>query len=1685
MSSLSNGATTEDRLPYPLPTNDSISNPRFINSSSNSILNAPISRLQRKPSFRTSRQIAPPPHNESHDAIGESRRQPRQPHSRSSSTGGVRETAGAFNRWSQSTASSAGGHIRSRSNSFSRLSFGGSGLHGNGVGQSPPRKLQKSRPSIDNSPQRRPTERPANPPLPSSLPPIITLPLSQQSGSHSSSPLASALTPSTAGLLSAAVHSTVPDYFEKSSVPRDISHRRSPSRPGNHSISHSPISALSTETATHRRPSEGESSGVRGHSRNRSRAEKSSSSSRSSKPVSQKAMLSKALQKANTAVLLDNAQNYEGAIQAYSEACSLLQQVMARSSGDEDRRKLEAIRNTYTSRINELARITPELNDEKALPATPESAGFRSDELPMSDDDDELATIETATVTRIIDEDSYPNESQHDQSFSTSRQLPSRKDRLPYPLPTNDSISNPRFINSSSNSILNAPISRLQRKPSFRTSRQIAPPPHNESHDAIGESRRQPRQPHSRSSSTGGVRETAGAFNRWSQSTASSAGGHIRSRSNSFSRLSFGGSGLHGNGVGQSPPRKLQKSRPSIDNSPQRRPTERPANPPLPSSLPPIITLPLSQQSGSHSSSPLASALTPSTAGLLSAAVHSTVPDYFEKSSVPRDISHRRSPSRPGNHSISHSPISALSTETATHRRPSEGESSGVRGHSRNRSRAEKSSSSSRSSKPVSQKAMLSKALQKANTAVLLDNAQNYEGAIQAYSEACSLLQQVMARSSGDEDRRKLEAIRNTYTSRINELARITPELNDEKALPATPESAGFRSDELPMSDDDDELATIETATVTRIIDEDSYPNESQHDQSFSTSRQLPSRSESSLPSALNLPQTQNRNHPDQRSNYFSRFNHSQGRNSETSLTVPMESQYMPPPLSPRRPVSPMTYGPSSSGHRRQRSSESPSSHSNSNLAAPATSKGHTRAPSNESMSWLDTIDESGGSAASSVHSRSSSLNVRRKHIRAASGETEAEFDAALDAAVEAAYDDGFEPVDPEPRSYGYGYDDDDDEIVASVRRKVELAKERVRQSEREAAIEDARERERKRLFLQMQEPHIGPHDDYEGDESEEEERMLEEMTRGYVMDDFEFGLQSKSALPRESDSSGSFSGRTWHSSNGSIPPLTTVAETSTISPVTLSPPRIQPPHPPPSHALPPPPVLDGSPVRKGSPAQSVRSRRLSGQNAKQLKIETSTRLIEANIAPLTLPPSMPPPQVPNGHAGSKTAGLPQQRQGSISMRPPIPTRQGSVSGPSLDFTAPPTAFLTRTLTNDSNENFSSISRSGSPNRSHSRAGLRKNFSSSSLKNVRSHNLSVSNLDEFGGVMPPTPLTAQGNNINGKMPAMPTLPTPIAAAFKERMNGAPTGGLYLFNSDLHSPDSPGSANPMSVGAPIPLEPCPTEYLLRPFWLMRALYQTIAHPRGGYLSTKLFIPRDVWRVKGVKIKGIEDKIANCDFLTAALMKLGQVDTCDADAVLEEMQSLEGILEQVQTTLSKKLGSEVGVNGSNGMFKDATMGESMDYNMSSKSGSVSSKASSFSWRRLRSKNSAMGLANNYSNKVTSPDIPKEGLTMATLPMTSTPRTRFAKRDVSQVQFSGPNANYMSALARLFDAAQAIDQIARQVEDPGLRHADKTQVGLELCTRHASEFFGFYICRFVLNDISLLLDKFIKRGSEWVLV
>ncbi|KAH6617393.1 hypothetical protein F5144DRAFT_596421 [Chaetomium tenue] len=860
-----------------------------------------------------------------------------------------------------------------------------------------------------------------------------------------------------------------------------------------------------------------------------------------------------------------------------------------------------------------------------------------------------------------------------------------------------------------------------------------------------------------------------------------------------------------------------------------------------------------------------------------------------------------------------------------------------VRGHSRSRSTGAKGSAdttvSSRSrdkdrdrerdrdrhGKPMSQKAMLSKALQKANTAVQLDNAQNLEGARRAYAEACTVLQQVLLRTSGEEDRRKLEAI------------------------------------------------------------------------------------------------------------------------------LPAQSTQLAPPLP---------------------------------------QLGHKRAGSHESVSWLDPIDESEHSSVTSVHSRSSS-RVVRKHIRAASGATEAEFDAALDDAIEAAYDDGY---DPEAQYSEHPFHDAQVDPIANTLRRVEIARELVRESEREA-LELANEREQ-RLRRQQQledeeyrrQEAIGEDEFYDGNDSEEDERLLEQMTQGNTIQDFSFGVQPRPPVPRESDSSG-MTGRTWHSSMGSNPPtgttlLTPVSEDNGLphpsGPLPALPPHAMAP-------LPPPPTSAGS---QGS-GQSVRNRRLSGQNPKELKIET-TQLAPA--APATAGPAIPSMPKAGSYIVQQRQALsagPNRTAGPFSARlgpSPIP---GTLDEEPDDTPLPPLAF--------SQEDYSRV---GTP--SVVRPNLRKNYSASSLKSLKTRNLSISHMEDTPDHSPGTPLSTQ---FGSRLPAMPSLPPGLV---KDRTNSATTSGLHLFENHFHSTDDLGSPNPLHPDAPAPLEPCPSDVTLRPFWLMRALYQTLCHSRGGYLSTKLFVPRDVWRVKGVKLKGIEDKIANCDLLTAALQKLARVDTCDADAVLEEMQALEGVLEQVQSNLSRRLGSDVGVQGAGAMFKDAAAagaGDGTDPASMPRSASVAGKASSFSWRRLRSKNSSAnlpGLATGYGGKgggggnvgggASSTNLHEgmgKDMAIASLPMTSHPTSRPTKRDVGGVAFGGPNANYMASLARLFDAAQTVDQVARQVDDPGLRHADKTQVGIELCTRHAAEFFAFYVCRFALADLTLLLDKFVKRGTEWVLV
>ena len=972
--------------------------------------------------------------------------------------------------------------------------------------------------------------------------------------------------------------------------------------------------------------------------------------------------------------------------------------------------------------------------------------------------------------------------------------------------------------------------------------------------------------------------------------------------------------------------------------------------------------------------------------------------------------------------------------------------------------------------KAPSQKAMLSKALQKAHHAVTLDQHSNYEGAMHAYQEACSLLQKVMIRSSGVEDRLKLDAVvsretpcpdaitalmiqRNTYEARIAELRANDSCIQtvDDKALPERPQDRDSRDSERLsiVTDTDEGEAIIETATATPLAQGQNGRAQKAKQTHVGMMANVPPRRQS-------LQQTSPYKFTNSDVERSIKYMSTRTTRPPLHLETPLYQEYIPPPLSPRRPISP-----DPPAKEITQSSTEPSTHSG--LSDEPNESDSFVQDNDQHTSWLNTINESSGSSSSSVHSRRSSIGLRRKHIRAGSGQTEAEFNAALDEAIETAYDDGFEPDDEDDEDeqllndpqYQFG----EPQPLSQAVKNVELARENVLEAEREKTIVQAKEREKQRLQ--------GVRDSvdmrYGDDEDDEEERMLEEMTRDYILDDTEYDIQTKSALPRQSDSSG-FSGRTWGSSIGSNPTsagtsLSTVAESSTLPSLDtkLKDNPLPPPlHPPPSSALPPPPApIKAVPslhqpsdqavprptsltTRNSSPG--VRERRLSGAKRKPLKIETTSKASDTSGSETqkTQPPPIPRPlldpnvdELPKAALGTTSS---QETLPSLAFKPtpPLATypngRKGSSPMPgsdSTDVTSTTASALTKVTSADSDNSIPSVPPSPARFGSKVATGLRKNFSSSSLRN---QNLTVSVPDPVDNASNAS-LSSLSSTPKQRImpsPAVPVLPTPMETSFIAK--GQPIGGIYLFDCDIHSPNSPGSPNPLAANAPLPLEPCPESTLLRPFWFLRSIYQSIAHPRGGYVSNKLFVPRDIWRVKNIKLKNVEEKVSSCDLLTAALLKLGKVDTLDAEAVLEEMQFFETIMEQVQSTLTKKLGSEVGVQGASQMFKNVSTIDESNTNTEvpgSKTPSANSK-SYLSWRKLRSKTSSGQGPPPFAISNVSKDGFKEGPTMKSLPMTTLPNPRLPRRDINQIQCVGPFQSYMGALARLCDAAQILGML-----------------------------------------------------------
>lgn len=330
-----------------------------------------------------------------------------------------------------------------------------------------------------------------------------------------------------------------------------------------------------------------------------------------------------------------------------------------------------------------------------------------------------------------------PTAAEHNQSTFS----PFPPDRLPPKVPT-DSRPSQDLLESFNEPLLHGPATPDSTK-------GLKPPSH--------------KRGHSRSGSSSSIGDRLRNFNRWSVSSASSKGSN---GGGSSWRIGWDS----GKEREDSPGQKSHKRRPSTSeisprsvshlrgrsDSPLRHPI-----PPLPS-LPRISTGPSLVEAFRHQASEIGKqSPVPPRRYYLRPPPDGNAAFWDGAPQIPEDT--------PGSLPRSHQAAGLLPpAELAPDRMmPQYTQNGDPRGQSRGRSHGAKSSTDSTASNRhqdrqrhrSDKKAMLSEALSKANTAVQLDNGQDFEAARRAYTEACHLLQEVLQRTSVEVDRRKLEAI--------------------------------------------------------------------------------------------------------------------------------------------------------------------------------------------------------------------------------------------------------------------------------------------------------------------------------------------------------------------------------------------------------------------------------------------------------------------------------------------------------------------------------------------------------------------------------------------------------------------------------------------------------------------------------------------------------------------------------------------------------------------------------------------------------------------------------------------------------------------------------------------------------------------------------------------------------------
>ncbi|GAA5877835.1 hypothetical protein JCM16303_000255 [Sporobolomyces ruberrimus] len=428
--------------------------------------------------------------------------------------------------------------------------------------------------------------------------------------------------------------------------------------------------------------------------------------------------------------------------------------------------------------------------------------------------------------------------------------------------------------------------------------------------------------------------------------------------------------------------------------------------------------------------------------------------------------------------------------------------------------------------------------------------------------------------------------------------------------------------------------------------------------------------------------------------------------------------------------------------------------------------------------------------------------------------------------------------------------------------------------------------------------------------------------------------------------------------------------------------------------------------------------------------------------------------------------------------------------------------------------------------------------SASSTSTAHRHHLpslSISSTTSSGGALSRKPSVPTPTTLNA-----PPFPATLGRSNSSSSVGSSASGRYsdrslpppvpssattASNLSLHAQSTPSS----NYGIPSPPNRSSASSretvmsippVRRPFHLMRLVVATMPNPAtspitsrssvislapsasggGGYLSEKLYVPSQIWSIPGSKLVAIETKVRMMEIVLSSLSQLstsgqsllspalantarnsgsGGERWCvdEATRFMRELESFEGVVEGVQNTLAKKLGggliNPTGGGIGNSAFNDKEFGGFGTGGAGGKD-AVGGGIGSGSGKDARKGSTAGGQFASWSSKF------QRGFDRVT--------------NANGVSLDS-QATYVETVARLFRQSQCIDHHLALLLSTSSSSTSQNEVSaysllplserhrLERHLRRASEFFGTVVCRFVMKDVGLLLDKYVKRGGAWL--